>query len=118
MNLRKTVAGAAVALGSTAILLGLGGTAHADVVGDTVGAGADTGLDLGGQLGGVAGVDKLAVLDTSDPAGKIQLVNEQDPSATAILENVDAGASGLPASTLLGLNKQHGTPHANAGLGI
>ena len=114
MNLRKTITGAAVALGSATVMLGLGGTAHAD----TIGAAADTAPDLGGQLGGIGGVGNLASVDTSDPTGKIQLINAQDPSATAILENVDAGANGVPASTLLGLNEPQGPPHANAGLGI
>jgi hypothetical protein len=113
MNLRKTITGAAVALGSATVMLGLGGIAHADTA-----AGADVAPDLGGQLGGVGGVGDLASLDTSDPTGKIQLVNAQDPSLTAIVENIDAGANGVPASTLLGLNEPQGPPHVNAGLGI
>ena len=101
MNLRKTVAGAAVALGSTAVLLGLGGTAHAD----TVDATAHTQPDIGGQLGDIATVGDLAKVDTSDVDGKIQAINEQDGDVTALVENVDAGGSGVPVSTLLGLNE-------------
>ncbi|SDH60171.1 hypothetical protein SAMN05216553_1347 [Lentzea fradiae] len=101
MNLRKTVAGAAVALGSTAVLLGLGGTAHAD----TVDATAQTQPDVGGQLGEVAQVGELASVDTADVDGKVQALNDLDPDAVALLENFDLGGNGLPVSTLLGLNE-------------
>jgi hypothetical protein len=114
MNLRKTITGAAVALGSATVMLGLGGTAHADVAGAAV----DTAPNLGGQLGGVGGVGDLASVDTSDVDGKIQAINRQDWSVTAILENVDAGANGVPASTLLGLNEPHEPPHALAAVDI
>jgi hypothetical protein len=113
MNLRKTITGAAVALGSATVMLGLGGIAHADT-----GANVATTPDLGGQLGDVAGVGDLASVDTSDAAGKIQAINTQDLDVEAIVENVDAGANGVPAATLLGLNEPQGPPHANAGLGI
>src|SRR5687767_11671337 len=102
MNLRKTVTGAAVALGSATVMLGLGGIAHAD---DHVDATAHTQPDLGGQLGDVASAGNLAKVDTSDVAGKIQAINAEDADVTAIVENVDAGGTGLPASTLLGLNE-------------
>ncbi|WP_434451919.1 hypothetical protein [Lentzea sp. E54] len=101
MNLRKTVAGAAVALGSTAVMLGLGGTA----VADTVDATASTQPDVGGQLGDVVTVGDLAKIDTSDVNGKIQAINEQDADVVALVENFDAGGSGVPAATLLGLNE-------------
>ncbi|SEP71456.1 hypothetical protein [Lentzea albida] len=101
MNLRKTVAGAAVALGSTAVMLGLGGTAHAD----TADATAHTQPDIGGQLGDIATVGELAKVDTSDVDGKVQAINELDGDVTAIVENVDAGGNGVPAATLLGLNE-------------
>jgi hypothetical protein len=114
MNLRKTITGAAVALGSATVMLGLGGIAHAD----TAGAGASTSPDLGGQLGDVASVGDLASVDTSDVNGKIQAINAQDLDAKAIVENVDAGGSGVPAATLLGLNEPQGPPHVDAGLGI
>ncbi|MCG8921703.1 hypothetical protein [Lentzea sp. CC55] len=97
MNLRKTVAGAAVALGSTAVLLGLGGTAHADIADAT----AHTQPDLGGQLGDVAAIGDLAKVDTSAVDGKIQAINGQQPDVAAIVENVDS----VPASTLLGLSE-------------
>jgi hypothetical protein len=105
MNLRKTVAGAAVALGSTAALLGLGGTAHAD---DHVDATAHTTPDIGGQLGEVASAGNLAKVDTSDVAGKIQAINAEEADVTAIVENVDVGGNGVPAATLLGTNEPTG----------
>jgi hypothetical protein len=114
MNLRKTIAGAAVALGSATVMLGLGGIAHAD----TAAVDASTTPDLGGQLGDVASVGSLAEIDTADAAGKIQAINAQDIDVEALVENVDAGGNGVPAATLLGLNEPQGPPHANAGLGI
>ncbi len=104
MNLRKTVAGAAVALGSTAVLLGLGGTAHADTA-DVL---ANTQPDIGGQLGDVATAGSLASVNTEDVAGKVQAINAQDADVTAIVENVDVGGNGVPAATLLGLNEPQG----------
>lgn len=114
MNLRKTITGAAVALGSATVMLGLGGIAHADTA-----AGASTTPDLGGQLGDVASVgDGLASVNTADAVGKIQAINEQDLGVEAIVENVDAGANGVPAATLLGLSEPQSPPHAQASLDI
>jgi hypothetical protein len=114
MNLRKTITGAAVALGSATVMLGLGGIAHAD----TAGVGAGTSPDLGGQLGDVASAGDLASVNTADAAGKIQAINAQDADLSAIVENVDAGGNGVPAATLLGLNEPQGPPAAHAALGI
>ncbi|MFS8100349.1 hypothetical protein LFM09_24780 [Lentzea alba] len=115
MNLRKTVAGAAVALGSTAVMLGLGGTAHAA---DHADATAHTQPDFGGELGEVLSAGNLAKVDTSDAAGKIQAINFEDADVTAIVENVDAGAMGVPASTLLGLNEPQGPANGFAHVDI
>ena len=114
MNLRKTITGAAVALGSATVMLGLGGIAHADVAS----AGASTTPDLGGQLGDVASAADLASVDTSDLNGKIQAINAQDLDVEAIVENVDAGGNGVPAATLLGLNEPQGPPHGHASVDI
>ncbi|RDI18787.1 hypothetical protein [Lentzea flaviverrucosa] len=114
MNLRKTVAGAAVALGSATVMLGLGGIANAD----TGSAAVHTTPDLGGQLGDIATVGDLASVDTADAAGKIQAINAQELNAAALVENVDAGATGLPASTLLGLSEPTGVPTGAAALDI
>lgn len=114
MNLRKTITGAAVALGSATVMLGLGGIAHAD----TADANVATTPDLGGQLGDIASAGDLASVNTADAAGKIQAINAQDLDVETIVENVDAGGNGVPAATLLGLNEPQGPPHANAGLGI
>ncbi|MEV6241766.1 hypothetical protein [Lentzea sp. NPDC051838] len=114
MNLRKTVTGAAVALGSTAVMLGLGGIAHAD----TADANVATTPDIGGQLGDVATAGDLASVNTKDVAGKIQAINAQDIDVEAIVENVDAGGNGVPAATLLGLNEPQGPPHGHAAIDI
>ena len=105
MNLRKTVTGAVAALGSATVMLGLGGIAHAD---DHASATAHATPDFGGQLGDIASAGNLAKVDTSDVAGKIQAINAEEADVTAIVENVDAGAMGVPASTLLGLNEPQG----------
>ncbi|MFE9744203.1 hypothetical protein ACFYOT_04805 [Saccharothrix saharensis] len=63
MNLRKTIAGAAVAVGSTAVMLGLGGTAQA------VDLGAHTSPELDGELGKVANIGDVVRVDTSNPTG-------------------------------------------------
>ncbi|MGW6443654.1 hypothetical protein [Lentzea sp. NPDC055074] len=114
MNLRKTVTGAAVALGSATVMLGLGGIAHAD----TGSAAVHTTPDLGGQLGEIAKAGDLASVNTADAAGKIQAINAQDVDVNALVENVDAGATGLPASTLLGLNEPNGVPTGAASVDI
>ncbi|MEU7480177.1 hypothetical protein AB0A63_29630 [Lentzea sp. NPDC042327] len=110
MNLRKTVAGAAVALGSATVMLGLGGIAHAD----TANANAHTAPDLGGQLGDVASVGDLASVNTKDVDGKVQALNAQQPDVNAIVENVDSSAT----ATLLGLTEPSGVPTGNASVDI
>jgi hypothetical protein len=65
MNLRKTIAGAAVAVGSTAVMLGLGGTAQA------VDLGAHTSPELDGELGKVANIGDVVRVDTANPTGPV-----------------------------------------------
>ncbi|TQM81899.1 hypothetical protein FHX81_4286 [Saccharothrix saharensis] len=65
MNLRKTIAGAAVAVGSTAVMLGLGGTAQA------VDLGAHTSPELDGELGKVANIGDIVRVDTANPTGPV-----------------------------------------------
>ncbi|MEV8436356.1 hypothetical protein AB0425_03195 [Actinosynnema sp. NPDC051121] len=65
MNLRKTIAGAAVAVGSTAVMLGLGGTAQA------VDLGAHTSPELDGELGKVANIGDVVRVDTANPDGPV-----------------------------------------------
>lgn len=67
MNLRKTIAGAAVTLGGAAVLLGLGGTAQAAELG------AHTTPDVEGELGRIATVGDIVRVDTADPAGPVVL---------------------------------------------
>lgn len=107
MNLRRTIAGAAVALGSTAVMLGLGGTAHA------ADAGAQTRPDLDSELGKVGSVGGLARLDTKDPGGKLQALNFQNPSATALVQNLD----GQVVPSLLGYDNTEDPANLELGLG-
>jgi hypothetical protein len=85
MNLRKTITGAAVALGSTAVMLGLGGTATAAPE-----AGAQARPDLDAELGKVGTFGDLGAIDTNDPKGKIQLLNAEQPTTTALVENLES----------------------------
>lgn len=57
-------------------------------------------------------------MNTADTIGKIQAINAQDLDVNALVENVDAGATGLPASTLLGLNEPTGVPTGAASVDI
>ncbi|HEV7906546.1 MAG TPA: hypothetical protein VGP03_00260 [Pseudonocardiaceae bacterium] len=109
MNLRKTIAGAAVALGSATVMLGLGGTANAAVDGH-----AGTTPNLDAELGKVASVGSLGSIDTNDPNGKVQAINTQDLTGFTHAENVDAQL----AETLLGLSEPQGPSHADAGVGF
>jgi hypothetical protein len=109
MNLRKTIAGAAIALGGATVMLGLGGTANAAVDGN---AGTTPNLDL--ELGKVANAGNLASIDTDNPAGKIEAINFDALKAAADAQNIDAQA----VDTLLGLSEHEGPSHAGAGLGI
>ncbi|MEJ2852517.1 MULTISPECIES: hypothetical protein [unclassified Saccharothrix] len=108
MNLRKTISGAAVALGSAAVVLGLGGTAHAS----GVDLQSDPTLDT--ELGKIGGVGKLASADTNDPNGKFQLVNQQRPDVKAVVTDLDTQQVGA----MLGYGKQDPTSHIDTGLGI
>lgn len=113
MNLRKTIAGAAIALGGATVLLGLGGTANAAVDGN---AATTPNLDL--ELGKVANVGNLAGIDTNNPAGKIEAINFDAVDAEALVENVDAGATGLPGATLLGYDNTEEASNVAAGVGV
>ncbi|XVS64536.1 hypothetical protein ACQPYE_00280 [Actinosynnema sp. CA-299493] len=65
MNLRKTIAGAAVTLGGAAVMLGLGGTAQA------VDLGAHARPDLDAEPGKVANLGDVVRVDLSNPAGPV-----------------------------------------------
>jgi hypothetical protein len=108
MNLRKTISGAAVALGSTAVMLGLGGTAHAS------GVDLQSNPTLDTELGKVTKVGDLASADTDDVNGKFQLVNGQQPDLKAVVTDLDA----QQAASMLGYGKADPTSHIDTGLGI
>ncbi|WP_367133765.1 hypothetical protein [Saccharothrix sp. HUAS TT1] len=73
MNLRKTIAGAAVTLGGTAVMLGLGGTAQA------VDAGAHTTPSVDSELGKLANIADVVRVDTAHPAGPVVLGDGSGP---------------------------------------
>ncbi|MFD7652459.1 hypothetical protein ACFV4N_00565 [Actinosynnema sp. NPDC059797] len=72
MNLRKTIAGVAVTLGSTAVALGLGGTAQAADVG------VETRPDIEAEPGRVAGVGDVIRVDTNEVDGLVRAVKSRD----------------------------------------
>ncbi|MBB5958766.1 hypothetical protein FHS29_005375 [Saccharothrix tamanrassetensis] len=109
MNLRKTIAGAAVALGGAAVMLGLGsGTASA------AGADLQSAPDLDTELGKVGGVDDIAAIDTTDGAGKIKFLNLQNPNAKAVVTNLD----GQTVSSLLGYDNSAAPSDVDLGADI
>ncbi|MBW4719528.1 hypothetical protein [Saccharothrix obliqua] len=67
MNLRKTIAGAAITLGGTAAVLGLSGVAHAAPDAPQVRP---------------VGVGPFASIDPTDPDGTIQVFNKPDSLQT------------------------------------
>lgn len=101
MNLRKTITGAAVALGSATVMLGLGGTAHAAGPAE---AGAETNPNLPLYLGEAASAGDLAEVDTTDEHGKIQAWNFRDTNL------VDAAAENLDADVIANLLGYDATP--------
>lgn len=80
MNVRKTIAGAAVALGSTAIMLGLGGTAA-----QAAEVGAETRPELDTEPGKIATVGDVVSIDTEELAGTVRTLDMDlgDPKALA-----------------------------------
>lgn len=110
MNLRKTIAGAAIALGSATVMLGLGGTANAAAGAD---AGTSPNLDL--ELGKVGTVGELAQVDTNSPVGVVDALNFDAIKAAADAQNLDAGV----ADNLLGYDMTPGqVSHVGAGAGV
>lgn len=69
MNLRKAIAGAAVTLGGTAVMLGMGGTATAQ----PADLGAHTRPDVDAELGKVANIGGIVRVDLANPAGPVVL---------------------------------------------
>ncbi|WP_158850533.1 hypothetical protein [Saccharothrix deserti] len=79
MNVRKTIAGVAVTLGSTAVMLGLGGTAQA------ADAGAEIRPEIDTEPGKVATVGDLVRVDTEELAGHVSRfeLDPDDPKSLA-----------------------------------
>ncbi|GLZ32633.1 hypothetical protein Lesp02_48210 [Lentzea sp. NBRC 105346] len=101
MNLRKTITGAAVALGSATVMLGLGGVAHAAGPAE---ASAETNPNLPLQVGDAASAGDLASVNTDDEAGKIQAANLRDMNV------VDAAANNLDADVIANALGYDATP--------
>lgn len=107
MNLRKTITGAAIALGGATVMLGLGGTANAAVDANTT----PNLNDL--ELGKVTSVSDLASIDTDNPHGKVEIVNFDTVESDAHATNVD----GDPTAVLLGYDSTEGPSSAGLGIG-
>ncbi|WP_033428141.1 hypothetical protein [Saccharothrix syringae] len=74
MNLRKTIAGVTLGLGSTVAALGLGGTAHAAEVG------AEARPDVEAEPGQLARVGDLVDVDTNELAQRVEALKPRDLS--------------------------------------
>ncbi|MEU5691050.1 hypothetical protein [Actinosynnema sp. NPDC020468] len=107
MNLRKTFVGAAAALGGTAMMLGLGGTAMASTDAD---ANAHVTPNVDANLGKFLAVGDLAKVDTTNPNGKVDVLNNQNATVEALANNLEAN----PLNTLL--TDSHPTAPAVLGL--
>jgi hypothetical protein len=108
MNLRKSITGAAIALGSATVMLGLGGTAHAT----DAGADAKPNLDL--ELGKVGSAGNLAKVDTNNPLGKAEVLNSDPVDTQTHINNVD----GDVASELLGYDPTEDPSSLGTSIGI
>ncbi|GAA1266650.1 hypothetical protein [Saccharothrix xinjiangensis] len=82
MNLRKTIAGVTVALGSTAVALGLGGTAQAADVG------VEARPDVEAEPGRVARVDDVLLVDTNELGEHVRLLKPRDLGPKGISRQV------------------------------
>jgi hypothetical protein len=107
MNLRKTIAGAAVALGSTAVMLGLGGVAQAA----EVGAEARPSLDT--EPGELAGVGDVVRLDTNDLADHVRALDLRLTDPAALAANLRG-----PVGSILRDKAGHVVPNVETGIGL
>ncbi|MFC6088339.1 hypothetical protein [Saccharothrix lopnurensis] len=82
MNLRKTIAGVTVALGSTAVVLGLGGTAQAADLG------LETRPDVDAEPGRLVRVGDVLRVDTNELAGHVRTITPRDIGPEGIGEHV------------------------------
>jgi hypothetical protein len=86
MNLRKTIAGAAVALGGAAVMLGLGGTAQA------VEIGAEARPQLDTEPGKIATIGDITRVDTENLAGGLRTadldVTDPESAVEGLAESV------------------------------
>lgn len=104
MNLRKTITGAAVALGGATVMLGLGSPA---ALAGPIGAGAESNPSLPLHLGEAAEAGGLASVDTTNQDGKVQALNDRNMNV------VDAAAENLDADVIanaLGYDSTPGKP--------
>jgi len=105
MNLKKTLAGTAIALGGATMMLGLGGTANAAVDGDAVSPA------VGHQLNDVIDADDLSHVDAENPlseTGSIHLDSTRDLARKSVSETKVAKFDAKADDSLLGVADNNG----------
>lgn len=106
MNVRKTIAGAAVALGSTAVMLGLGGTAQAAEFG------AEARPQLDTEPGKIATVGDLVRIDSEDLNDKVRTLDLEVGDPKALARNLKG-----PVRDILREKARH-VPNVETGLAL
>ncbi|MBB5806855.1 hypothetical protein F4560_006623 [Saccharothrix ecbatanensis] len=86
MNLRKTITGAAVALGGAAVMLGLGGTAQAAEIG------AEARPQLDTEPGKIATIGDITRIDTENLADGIRTVDLDVTDPESAVESLAGSA--------------------------
>jgi hypothetical protein len=103
MNLKKTIAGTAIALGGATMLLGLGGTANAAVDAPAP--------HLGHQLNDVVDADDLSHIDADNPASEtdsIHLDGTRDLARESAAESKAVQFDAQADDSLLGVADNNG----------
>jgi hypothetical protein len=105
MNIKKTIAGTAIALGGATLLLGMGGTANAAVDGTV------TASYLGHQVNDVVDADDLSHVDPEDPlaeTGSIHLDGMRDLARNSASATKVAKFDARADDSLLGVADNNG----------
>ncbi|MET1076106.1 MAG: hypothetical protein ABWY11_25915 [Umezawaea sp.] len=114
MDIKKTIAGAAIALGGATIMLGMGGTANASVD-------SDTAPQVGHQLNEVVDADDLSHVDSENPLSETDSIHlggvqelARNSANTTKVARVDAQAD----DSLLGVADNNGPSRVATGVDL
>ncbi|WNV83925.1 hypothetical protein [Umezawaea sp. Da 62-37] len=115
MDIKKTITGAAIALGGAVIMLGSGGTASAAVDGDA------TAPHLGHQLNEIIDAEDLSHIDTENPLSEIRsihLTGLQDLVSNSIGNNRIAQVDAQADDSMLGVADNNGPSRVATGVDL